>query len=194
MSDKLFKIKLEHMHPFEASMYINAYESLPMFKKLNLTPNNITTISVFCGILSLYNLWNGNALLAILFSYISFYYDCADGLYARKYNMITEFGDYYDHITDIIQYGLYIGILFYKYNLLNHKLLLSIMIIQLILVSLYMGCVEKIYTKKSDTTLSLLRNMCIYNVDKNVKILKYFSSVNNLFVLFIVTYHLLNKT
>ena len=33
---------------------------------------------------------------------MSYFFDCADGLYARTYNMTTQFGDIYDHSTDVI--------------------------------------------------------------------------------------------
>ena len=193
MSDKLFKMKLEHMHPLEAGVYINAYNDLPIFKELNLTPNHITTISVFFGIISLYNLWKGNAILAIIFSYISYYYDCMDGLYARKYDMVTQFGDYYDHITDALQYGLYIYILIHKYKLLDYKLFVGLIGIQYILVNIYLGCVEKIYTSESTTTLIKLRKLCVFNPHKNIKVLKYFSGINNLILLYVITYYLLRK-
>jgi len=193
MSDELFKMRLKHMHPLEAGIYINAYKELPKMKNMNMTPNQITTISIIFGVISLYNLWQGNPILTIIFSYISFYYDCMDGLFARKYDMVTQFGDYYDHISDMIQYSLYLFILYYKYNLLDHKIFVGLILLQYVLVNVYLGCVEKIYTSESTSTLVNLRKLCIINPHKNISILKYFSGINNLLLLYVVTYILLNK-
>ena len=41
--------------------------------------------------------------------------DCVDGEYARKYNMISKFGDQYDHISDLVSHLIIFYILF-KYS------------------------------------------------------------------------------
>ena len=187
-SHQIFKVGLKDLHPIDAAVHYNAYRLLPMFKKLNYTPNDLTTESIICGLFSVCFLYRGNAYLAVLSSFMSYFFDVADGLYARRYNMVTKFGDYYDHVSDIIQYILYVGILIYKYNLLDHKLIIRVLLpIQLIGLSLYLGCVEKIYTKESSPTLSIFRRMCIINPKKNVPLLKFFSPMNNLIILYLIT-------
>ena len=46
-------------------------------------------------------LWILFLMLSILFLMLRWYFDFADGIFARKYNDTTTFGDYYDHIVDI---------------------------------------------------------------------------------------------
>ena len=47
-------------------------------------------------------LCNNNYILACIYYFISYFFDVLDGIYAREYNMVSEFGDYYDHIKDIV--------------------------------------------------------------------------------------------
>ena len=47
---------------------------------------------------------------------LGYYFDCIDGPMARKYNMVTVFGDYYDHGTDIICFTL---VNYYYFTLYN---------------------------------------------------------------------------
>jgi len=47
-------------------------------------------------------LYEENQFALSAFSYlISYMFDCWDGYYARKYNMESKFGDYYDHVSDM---------------------------------------------------------------------------------------------
>ena len=187
MSNHLFKINLKHLHPIDVGMYYNAYNISSTLKKYNVTPNNITTLCAFYGILSCYSLYNGYKYTAIFLSIVSYFFDVCDGIYARKYNMVTEFGDYYDHFTDLIQYVVYIGILIKNYNLLNNHKLCIALIIQLILTSIYVGCIEQIYTNKSLNSLSLFRKSCIIDAHKHINKLKYISNVNLLIIIYIIT-------
>ena len=36
--------------------------------------------------------------------FVGYFFDCMDGHFARKYNMVTEFGDMYDYITDLSKF------------------------------------------------------------------------------------------
>ena len=81
---------------------------------LSFTPNMITTIGLFFGILSIMCLLKKMYLLSILFLWICYWFDCLDGYYARKYKMETQFGDYYDHFRDIFVVGTLIVILLLK--------------------------------------------------------------------------------
>lgn len=46
---------------------------------------------------------------------VSYFFDCADGHMARKYNMTSKFGDYYVHISDIVK----ITLVLYSLYLIN---------------------------------------------------------------------------
>jgi phosphatidylglycerophosphate synthase len=85
------------------NIIINICEYLcPLFKYFEFTPNMITTMSFLSGVFIPYYIYLQEFLLGSIFLMVSYFFDCLDGHYARKYNQITVFGDYYDHVTDII--------------------------------------------------------------------------------------------
>ena len=142
-------------------------KTIPFWKGINAEPNYLTTLGFISSIFSLCFLYSRNVLGAIIFLILRWYFDYADGIYARKYDKVSKFGDYYDHIIDIL-YS--IGIIFIiafskypeKYKYLRYYLLLTL-IVFFILFIVQMGCIEKEYRKIYDTeesTISLLRNIC----------------------------------
>jgi phosphatidylglycerophosphate synthase len=76
----------------------------------NLTANDMTTISLIFGVISVVALYQQNAILFVSSYILSYFFDCVDGAYARHYNMVTQFGDWYDHVKDVI-INVLIGIL-----------------------------------------------------------------------------------
>ena len=190
MSNPLFKVDPKYLHPIESFVYITLNKYVHYLRPYNITPNQLTTFNIIASILSAYYLHNNKKLLAIIFFIISYIFDCADGLYARKYKMVSKFGDYYDHISDFVQYLLYVYILFGKYNLGNYKIVIVTLLLYLILHISYLGCMEKIYAPKSNDTLSFSKRFCFFNNHKEgVNKLKYFGSPTGLLlVCFIILY------
>ncbi len=84
-----------------------------------MTPNIITTMSLLFGMLSIYCFTQKQFVLAGLFYFISYIFDCTDGHFARKYNMVTDFGDLYDHFKDISIFGVMFYLLIKEYNDIN---------------------------------------------------------------------------
>lgn len=75
---------------------------LPFFRQTNHTPNIITTYSVIFKVISLVCLWYRKAAFFALSFLIAYVFDCMDGQYARTYQMTSEFGDLYDHVSDLL--------------------------------------------------------------------------------------------
>ena len=190
MSNPLYKVDPKLLHPFESYVYRTLNDYLHYLKPYNITPNHLTTCNIISSIISAYYLYFNNKILSIIFLILSYIFDCADGLYARKYKMVSKFGDYYDHISDLTQYLLYTYILFTKYKFINYKVLIIIILIQLVLMFSYTGCVENIYSPKSNDTLSFSKQLCFFNNYKEgANKLKYFGPPNGLFlVCFIILY------
>ena len=88
--------------------------------------------------------------------------DFFDGYIARKYNQVTQFGDYFDHISDIFYFISMIIILSYK---AKNKNLIFILLLFGALFLAQMGCSEKIYREmtkdKTETSISRLRYLCL---------------------------------
>ena len=142
----------------------------PYFKKLNFNANDITTLSLIFGILAVKSLIQEKFALTGVFYLISYYFDCMDGYYARKYNMISDFGDKYDHYKDWTIESLIILILFMQ------KRVVGVIVFSLkILCSASMiGCQEQHYEKKESKTLNLTYRLTLCKTRKDAeKVLRY---------------------
>ena len=152
-----------------ASHYSDSY------KKHGYTPNILTTISLIFGIISAFLFYKSFNVLAFIMFIIAYYYDCADGFFARKYNMTTEFGDMYDHISDVSKILLIFSIMYCK-NKNKFITFLPIMIIPFMLSLIHLGCQEIIYDTNESPSLHHLSYTCISKPDKIMKFTKYFST------------------
>jgi phosphatidylglycerophosphate synthase len=142
----------------------------------------VTTLSIIFGILSAYFVLKGQFIIASIMWVISYYLDCVDGKLARKYNMISEFGDYYDHIGDIFK----IIIIFYALFKSNHtrktsvnqQMYLLIYFIFLFLSAVHMGYQEAVYDKKNESHWLNFLKVAVTTVYNNpteiIHVTKYF--------------------
>ena len=127
--------------------YINPY-----FYKLGFTPNLLTFISALFGIAACINCWYNYYTFASVNYFIGYFFDCADGNFARHYNLTSKFGDIFDHTKDIVVSFSLMGILIYKHGITPlTNLLLIIFYVFFFMNNLYLGQQER-YTKaiKSD--------------------------------------------
>jgi phosphatidylglycerophosphate synthase len=154
------KIISGHENPIDNVLLQIVDKTEKYHRALDLTPNHLTTISLLFGILGAYFFYNNNKKIAIIFLILAYYYDCMDGHYARKYNMTSEFGDYYDHVSDFFKFGL----LFYVMHKLNPEKFMKILpfiIIFGLILGVHMGCQEKNSNHTSvQPVLDKLKNMC----------------------------------
>ena len=130
--------------------------------KLHLTPNIITTISIPFCVLSIY-LFYIDSYWSIPFFLIYIILDYLDGYFARKHDMVTTFGDYYDHIRDgIFLISLSLLIIYKIYSNVDHRVSNSlfgiIVLIILCLSILRFSYNEKKY--KNNESLNLLKSTC----------------------------------
>ena len=150
----------------------------PTFKKLKFTPNLITTLSLITGIISIILLYQYNILGFIIFFILSYFFDVMDGFFARKYNMISKFGDYYDHIKDYIVFILFIIILIKKYNIFDNPIIILIYLILFIGMFFQYSCQEKYFAKKQKINVSFgkIKKYCFTKPEKIMRISRYLSS------------------
>ena len=197
MSDRKLPENLEN--PIDNFIINNGKFLYPLYKKLHFTPISLTTISLIFSLISTYFFYKGQYVLSSLLYFISYSYDAFDGNYAREYQMVTSFGDLYDHIKDLVC-GIIFAIVFYKYNRLSFSLITLSSI--LLAIFLILGCVnlgyQEIYVSKNDAKnssnyLSILKVLGNNEfVKKNIKILKYFGIGSfNVLVSFIILLNLL---
>ncbi len=144
------KLSDQYENIFDIYIYKFIDSHLHIYKQLGLTPNMVTSLSLISGIISAYMIHNKKYKIAGILFLIAYYFDCVDGKLARKYNMVSKFGDYYDHISDVFKLLLIIYVL-YKDNFETFKYT-SIIIILLSILCLYqMGCQQVIYSDIQQT-------------------------------------------
>jgi phosphatidylglycerophosphate synthase len=128
------------------------------FHTLYMNPNDITTFSLIFGIISILFLYKEKPVLASACYFLSYLFDVVDGYYARKYRMVTKFGDMYDHIKDWTVNITYMYVLFnrnkQKLKTWQWILVSCIFIFLLGMQALYFSAQEKYYNK-IDTIPSL---------------------------------------
>jgi hypothetical protein len=141
-------------NPIDNLILLTANVSTDILYNLGLTPNGITTLSLLTGLLSIYKFTQGKYYLSAATYALSYYFDCLDGHMARRYKMTSKFGDYYDHIKDILVGFLllyYVGSFYYKIQ--SGWKYISLIIPLLILLScVQIGC-QEIYVSDDNTNL-----------------------------------------
>ena len=152
------KIPSKYENPFDNFIYKIVIFITPYLRKLNLTPNQITTIGNIFGITGIYKLYKNNYISSAILYLIRYIFDCIDGYYARKYNMITNFGDWYDHISDLLIHLIYIILLYVKKINLFKYFFISYLIL-LFLVTLHLYYQEKYYNKNEAPALNITHNI-----------------------------------
>lgn len=177
------KITREQENPFD-NIFIDIAEwlNINIFRPLNYTPNMITTMSLFLGLVSVALFHFQYYILSVLFFTTAYILDCADGNFARRYNMETSFGDYYDHISDLSK-GLFIliAIIIHPIPIKIKQLFVLVLVIVLSLSLVHLGCQEGIYNPdKHDKydSLSNLKYLCgtTENSLKYIKYTRYFGT------------------
>ena len=141
--------------------------------KLQTDPNFIT-IFRFILVVIFWSKFNNNKTKtnATFFAFIfllGYYLDCLDGYLARKCDSVTKFGDYLDHIADLLSGVLILSTL---YPFKNWELISAIA--STFLGAAYMGCQQKIYNNSNEIkeTLDYFKPLCFCSITK----LKYFTT------------------
>ena len=91
--------------------YMNVY-----FYNWGFTPNRITSLSALFGVLASIQIYYNYYILASMFYFIGYFFDCMDGNFARTYDMTSKFGDIYDHVKDVVVSFSLMGVLLYKHG------------------------------------------------------------------------------
>ena len=158
------------------------------FHKLHFTPNHITTLSLIFGLMSVFLLYKDNYVLIVVFFIISYFFDVLDGIYARTYDMVTKFGDYYDHIKDLSINVLYVSMIIYKCK--NRIKLIPFLIILLFFamaLSIHFGCQENVYNSSESETLTIFKKFCNDKPEQKIKYTRFFGCGTFILVICIIS-------
>ena len=149
---------------------------LDLYYKLGFTPNMITTLNIIVGLLTSYEIFQNNYLVAAILWIVAYYFDCVDGKLARKYNMTSQFGDLYDHFADVFKYIVVFYALFYSSNKRTTDkqwLYIAIIAFMTALTVIHLGYQEYIYDKKEESSLLNIYKILVSFDDKPKKTIQY---------------------
>lgn len=179
------KISREDDNPIENVILDLGDNLMPFFKKTGHTPNMLTTYSFILGIAAVYFLYKNQLFNFAICFYTSYIFDCWDGYMARKYNITSEFGDLYDHFTDI---SVGLALAYVAYTKFKHKITFNLIIIVAIMtymMQLHVACYQKEYletSKKEKESLDNLVGMC--KDTQHLKFTRYFGPAS--YILFVI--------
>ena len=96
-----------------------------------ITPNMITSVGLAIGLACIYAIYQGYYKTGFALYWLCYIFDCLDGYYARKYNMITRFGDFFDHFRDVFVILVVIILIFtrLKSNIMKQLYIISLIIL-----------------------------------------------------------------
>jgi phosphatidylglycerophosphate synthase len=153
------KVPQELENPID-NIFINLSEKIaPLLYKLHITPNDITTLSFISGLISIYYLKKNNMKLFATWYLLGHFFDCMDGFYARKYDLVTDVGCIYDHSTDVIICILILYIfLKKKRNTLCNIRIICIILVFFILLFIYVQLQELYYDRMESPFLMKITN------------------------------------
>lgn len=185
------KISYQDENPIDnVLLEISEYVS-PFFKSWKHTPNMLTGYSAIFGIFALTSFYTFDINNFIILYFVSYFFDCFDGYFARKYKMTTKLGDYLDHGKDFLLTLATIYIFFTRYIVNKYEILILAFCGYLSMK--YMGCqqlLKKTSTndKKTDTkeTLDILTITCTNS--KSIKYTRYFGSGTLVFLFLFIVY------
>lgn len=130
----------------------------PALKATGHTPNMITTYSLGSAALSLLALHNGQVGVFSGLWILRSFWDCVDGHFARKYDMVTRLGDAYDHLTDMFSVLGLVAIAYRRYVVPSWMLVFFSGALVLNLVQL--GCQQRFAGARAKESLDTLQPLC----------------------------------
>lgn len=150
--------------PVSQTMYDIADSVSDSVHNLGITPNMITTSRLITVVIAFTYFFKQKyyRTTAVLLA-LCYFGDCLDGHIARKYNKSTKFGDYYDHITDLITYLLSLYFVTTRIDP-DFDWLIIILFILLVASMIQIGCEER-YLKimgieEDSASMSSFTNLC----------------------------------
>lgn len=134
--------------------------TLPFFRTMDLTANDITSFSFIFTLIGLYAFYYEHYALSAICIFTSYFFDCVDGHYSRSYDLVTTWGDWYDHGNDALRlFG--ILVLMYMKSKTKFMYICPVIVVFLILALIHLGCQERYYDQQQESsTLTPLRRLC----------------------------------
>jgi len=141
---------------------------------IGVRPNWITLGSLLLGLGAAWFAWRGEWAWALGLTVLSYLMDCMDGNMARRYGLITVFGDWFDHVSDVLKYVLLFGAMGLTPHLsrMEKCVFFVVSVVLLGLMLKHLGCQEKAYKKMREDSMTALERLC--PVPEEIKWTRYF--------------------
>lgn len=187
------KIPQKYDNPIDNVMLNIADTVAPVFKTMNYTANGITTLSTIFSTAALYHLYNHDMTPFTIYLLLAYFCDDMDGFYARKYNMVSEGGDKYDHYKDLVVGIVSIYILYKQYNICDFPILILVFCVMGVLGTMFIGCQENLTESKNRSDTLSFANFVTpekENCRSYMKYLRYFGPGSLIIVFILVAWYL----
>ena len=182
------KIPEDMENPFDNLILRFAERVNPALVAVGVTPNLLTSFSFIFGVAAAVYIYWGWFVTGVILFLVSYVFDCMDGNMARAFDMVTRFGDFYDHATDVIQIISFIAAVVYSPMLRQWKVVFFVVTSIIYVASfVHLGCQERIYGK-SVQCLQVFEYLCP-NPRQSIYTTRYFGSGTT--VVFIVAFFIL---
>lgn len=148
------KIPLGLDDPIDQAIIRSVEWAGPWFRSMGMTPNDLTTCSLISGVGAAAAIFTKQHPLWFAGLYLtSYWFDVADGNYARRYKMTSPFGDWYDHIKDWVVISMVVSAFVANYRGDTWQILELAMILGLAWIgtSVHVGCQDKWYALENPT-------------------------------------------
>lgn len=132
----------------------------PVFRSLGATPNMLTAVSGVLGLAAVWAVQHGNLPAFAGLWMLSYFFDCVDGHYARRYDMVTEAGDWFDHVKDQAVAVLLVVVVHARYAVPWWAG--GVLALAVLAAFSHFGCQQRVYDPqdRGAETLDVLQRLC----------------------------------
>lgn len=156
MTDSGRKIHENHENPIDNYYITLAHKMSPAFHARSFTANDITSISAIFGVLCITGMYRRQYVAAGVFYILQYFFDCMDGNYARRYDQVSDFGDAYDHVKDLV---VVVGVC--ALFVLRKQWMGLLIVAGLTLSFFHLGCQEVMYDREESPMLSMSKKVTL---------------------------------
>lgn len=152
-------------NPIDNVFITTADAAMPFLRATGHTPNALTAYSGLLAALAVWYLFKGNVAAFSVAWMAAYWFDCADGHFARTYGMETRLGDLLDHIKDTVSTLALAAVVYFKYHPPWWAVVAGVGLWCLTFV--HVGCQQKHYAqhigKNSGETIDSLQTLCPFD-------------------------------
>lgn len=106
-----------------------------------------------------YCAWRGWPFRFVASVAAAYFWDCVDGQFARRYDDVSDFGDWYDHVTDVATGITVWFILWTRYTLRPVHFVLAVVLA--VAINVATACAQRNSVRHDEETLDIVKPLCV---------------------------------